>query len=77
MDKQPLSNEIRLAGEICTLLKKIYFLNDSWDVNLATKISKKLSHIKKNARNFFGEKSDAEILEILKGYKKEDFEDFV
>lgn len=70
-DPEPL---ISLGAKICSTIKHIYFRQTEW-VYCYRQIAVMLSHLKKEAKKFYSDKTEEEILEILTTYSHEDIKD--
>jgi hypothetical protein len=67
-------DEIELGSIICKALKDIYFYDKQW-YECHNDIALKLSVLKDVMRKLLPDKMTVEILEVLRGYGKEDIED--
>jgi hypothetical protein len=68
--------EINLGAEICQSLKRIYYQNDEW-IECYEKVALKLSALKLKAKMLNKEKTDIDILMLLRTYSDDDLKDML
>jgi hypothetical protein len=67
----PRYTAIELGSTICSKLKQIYHPNEKW-ADCYKKVGALLTIMKKNARKFYIDKTDEEILKDLNKYTNDD-----
>jgi len=72
-----IQQEITAGEAIALKLKGYYHPNDAWTPILAWNIGVLLRDIKRAAKKFYVDKDVIEILNFLKSYKKDDFDELL
>lgn len=75
MTNGQVAPEITFGGEICKKLQKLYYPNQKWGDKISNKVAKLFSQLKKEARTFFSESSEVDMLRKISRFTDEEFKE--